>query len=50
MSATLNNDDHATLLTIQNLLDGKDWDAETLDEIASILNEAGYTVNDVTAW
>lgn len=45
--STLLNDDHQTLLTIQNLLNGNEWDAETLDDIAQIMNDAGYEISDV---
>ena len=49
MASTLNNDDHDTLLTIQNLLDGNVWDEETIEEVARILHEAGYEINDIPA-
>lgn len=36
----------ATLLRIQQLLDGQIWTPDTLDEIAQILISAGYRVRD----
>lgn len=32
---------------IAEMLDGKEWSVETLDEIADVLREAGYQVRDV---
>ena len=32
---------------MQRVLDGTEWSADTLDEIADILRDAGYTVSDV---
>ena len=31
---------------IANMLDGKEWSVETLDEIAEVLRAAGYQVRD----
>lgn len=34
------------LLAIQELMDGVEWSADTLDHIADILRAAGYQVRD----
>ena len=39
--------DHNILLAIQNLMDGKEWSPETLEQIAEILRINGYEVRDV---
>lgn len=39
--------DHAAMEAIQHLLDGKKWSADTLGEIACIVQNAGYQVRDV---
>lgn len=31
---------------IHRLLDGKEWDSETLDQIAGVLREAGFVVKE----
>jgi hypothetical protein len=38
--------DHDAMLAIQQLLDGAEWSADTLGEIATILTEAGYPIRD----
>ena len=38
---------HETLLAIQEMMDGVEWTTDTLDGIANLLNEAGYTVRDL---
>jgi hypothetical protein len=35
-----------TLLKIQALLDGTEWHVGILDEIATILRDAGYNIRD----
>ena len=35
------------LLAIQELLDGVEWTPDTLDNIAAILEQAGYRVRDI---
>ena len=39
--------DHDILLAIQELLDGVEWTADTLAEIAELLAENGYRVRDL---
>lgn len=39
--------DHDVILAIHALLDGTAWDADTLDEIAKILDDNGYRVRDL---
>lgn len=39
-------DDHQIVLAIQELLDGTTWEADTLEEIASLLRSNGYRVRD----
>jgi len=34
--------DHEAMLQIQEALDGREWNADTLETIAAILVEAGY--------
>lgn len=41
--------DHDIILRIQELMDGQEWSAETLEEIAELLREAGYRVRDLEA-
>lgn len=38
--------DHDLLLAIQELLDGVEWTPDTVEDIASILHENGYTIRD----
>lgn len=38
---------HEAMLAIQEMMDGVEWDAATLDGICQILNEAGYPVRDL---
>jgi hypothetical protein len=35
------------LIQIQLLMDGTEWNADTLDAIAALLNENGYPVHDL---
>lgn len=35
------------LLQIQELLSGVEWSASTLDEIAAVMENAGYTIEDI---
>jgi hypothetical protein len=37
------------LEAIQAMLDGSTWDAETLDDIAAIVRQAGYEVREPLA-
>lgn len=39
--------DHAALLAIQELLDGVEWSADTLGEVAQIMIGAGYRIRDL---
>lgn len=39
--------DNEALLEIQELMDGVEWTPSTLDEIANILQQAGYRVRDI---
>ena len=39
--------DHDLLLTIQELLDGVEWSPDTLDSIAELMTENGYTMADI---
>jgi hypothetical protein len=39
--------DHEAMLAIQELLDGQVWTAEVLEEIADVLQQAGYRVRDI---
>jgi len=34
------------LMAIQQLLDGVEWDSNTLEHIATLLDDNGYTVRD----
>jgi hypothetical protein len=40
------NSDHDAMLAIQELLDGKVWDADAIDRVALIMIEAGYKIRD----
>jgi hypothetical protein len=40
--------DHETLLFIQNILNGTVGGAATIVDIAQIMHEAGYEINDLT--
>lgn len=37
---------HAAMTEIQRLMDGTEWSADTLEEIAAVLREHGFTVGD----
>lgn len=39
--------DHEIVLAIQELLDGVEWNAGTLDEIATLLTDNGYRIRDL---
>ncbi len=39
--------DHEAMLAIQELLGGQVWTAEVLEEIADVLQQAGYRVRDI---
>jgi hypothetical protein len=41
--------DHEIVLRIQELLDGVEWQATLLEEIARLLTESGYPVRDIEA-
>jgi len=41
------DNDHALVLQIQELLNGVEWEVDTLDEIALLLENNGYLVGDV---
>jgi len=43
----MNNTDHEAMLAIQELLDGTEWSADTLDRIAAIVIAAGYRIRDL---
>ena len=38
--------DHEIVLAIQELLDGVEWDADTLGEIALMLSDNGYRIRN----
>lgn len=40
-------DDHEIVLEIQQLLDGTEWQASLLEDIARLLTDAGYRVRDI---
>ena len=40
--------DHDLLLAIQELLDGVQWDGDTLCEVARLMEENGYHIGDST--
>jgi hypothetical protein len=35
-----------TLDAIHNCMDGKEWDADTLDQISDLLRQVGYEIRD----
>lgn len=39
-------DAHAYLDAIHETLDGKEWSADTLDDISSLIRQAGYTIRE----
>ena len=39
--------DHDAMLAIQELLDGVEWSANTLEEIAAVVIKAGYRIRDL---
>ena len=39
--------DHDLVLTIQEMLDGAEWSADTLDAIANLLILSGYRLRDL---
>lgn len=39
--------DHDLLLAIQELLDGQEWTADTLGEIAEMMKASGYRIRDL---
>ena len=39
--------DHEAMLRIQELMDGVEWTANTLADIATVLEVAGYRVRDL---
>jgi hypothetical protein len=39
--------DHEIVVAIHKLLDGVEWTPDTLQTIATILNEAGYSIRDL---
>lgn len=40
-------DDHAAMLAIQEVLDGTEWNSNTLEAIAKIMTDAGYRIRDL---
>lgn len=44
MSITTPGKDHNSMRQIQALMDGSEWDADTLDRIAEIMRWAGYPI------
>jgi len=40
--------DHEIILAIQELMNQVEWDADTLEEIASLLDDNGYKVGDIS--
>ncbi len=38
--------DHEIILAIQELMNQVEWDADTLEEIASLLDDNGYNVGE----
>jgi hypothetical protein len=38
--------DHDAMLAIQDLMDGVAWTPDTLNEIAQIMENAGYRISD----
>lgn len=39
--------DHDAMLAIQELLDGTEWSADTLEAIADVMLKAGYRIRDL---
>jgi hypothetical protein len=39
--------DHDALLAIQELMDGTEWSADTLEAIARVMVSAGYRIRDL---
>jgi hypothetical protein len=39
--------DHEIVLAIQDLLDGVEWDVDTLNAIAEVLAANGYAIHDL---
>lgn len=39
--------DHEAMLAIQELMDGVEWTPQTLNQIADIMEKAGYRVHDI---
>jgi hypothetical protein len=39
--------DHEAMLAIQELMDGTEWNADTLEAIAEIMVRAGYRIRDL---
>jgi len=39
-------DDSTALLRIQEILSATEWSPDTLDEIAGVMLEAGYSIED----
>ena len=39
--------DRQALERIQTAMSGKEWDADTLDEVREVMVEAGYEIKDV---
>ena len=40
-------EDHRALLFIQNILNGNEWDADIIEDVAQIMREAGYEIADL---
>jgi hypothetical protein len=41
------SEEHYILLSIQKLLNGTDWSADTIEKIARIMHEEGYEIDDL---
>lgn len=39
--------DQAAMRSIQEALSGVEWNSETLDQVAGIVIQAGYTIRDI---
>jgi len=39
--------DHDLIIEIQRLLSGTEWTADTLADIAALLEEAGYEIEEI---
>jgi hypothetical protein len=39
--------DHTAMLLIQELLDGVEWNSNTLESIAAVMTAAGYKIRDL---